>query len=547
MTREWQEARLASGFWERRESRYPMPMSRHLWELVTPAFLQGTQRAFERYGCAIEYFDITRVQGRRYLRAHFVETSEKLAERRKTAGNVWREKLWRRDCAAWPEVKENLRRRLLEFAGRDPQLMSPSDLQDNLAGLRSLLVEGTIQHFVQQPASMVPVGDWVRRTSELTGASICDIVAVLQSSRPGLADCLHMVDEIAENIRSIPGTAEFICDESVHPAVRLERLRRTSPEIGKNLDAYLHEYGDRIITGFDIVDVTLRELPGCTLSLIASRLDRAAAKLLHACVFPAAAAQLRRRLPESEVTEFESGLAEAKMAYGLHDEDVRTTYLWPLGLMRRSVLAAAGRLVSRGALKAREDVFQTTPAELDALLAGGSSPCAEEISLRADEWRDWADEEPPPTFGERPLEPSRETLGEACSRISSAVMFYLAEMEGYETYPIQPGANLTLQGLAASPGSYEGRARIVRDPSDLAKVAVGDVLVAQSTSPAYNVILPAVGALVTARGGILSHAAIIAREFSVPAVVGVNEVTARIPDGARVLVDGDHGLVAIRG
>ncbi|HEY2383825.1 MAG TPA: PEP-utilizing enzyme [Terriglobia bacterium] len=547
MTREWQEASIEPGYWERRESRYPVPMSRHLWELVTPAFLQGTQRAFERYGCAVEYFDIARVRGRRYFRAQFVETPEKLAERRETAEKVWREKLWRRDCAEWPEVKDNLRRRLLTFARRDPQRMSLTDLQDNLAALRNLLAEGTIQHFIQQPASMVPVGDWVRRTHDLTGASISDIVAVLQSCRPSLADCLHMVDEIAENIRSLPGTAEFVCDESIHPDIRLEQLRRMSPEIRKNLDAYLHEYGDRIITGFDIVDATLRELPGCTLSLITSRLDRAAARQPHAEVFQAAAARLRGRLPVSEVPEFESGLAEARMAYGLHDEDVRTTYLWPLGLMRRSVLAAAGRLFSRGALKAQADVFQTTPAELDALLSGGPAPCAEEISARADQWRAWADEEPPPTFGEKPLRPGPEVLGEACSRISSAIMFYLAEMEGQETYPIQPASNLTLQGLAASPGSYEGRARIVRDPSDLAKVAVGDVLVAQTTSPAYNVILPAVGALVTARGGILSHAAIIAREFSVPAVVGINEVTARIPDGARVLVDGDNGLVAIRG
>jgi pyruvate,water dikinase len=76
---------------------------------------------------------------------------------------------------------------------------------------------------------------------------------------------------------------------------------------------------------------------------------------------------------------------------------------------------------------------------------------------------------------------------------------------------------------------------------------VGDVLVARTTSPAYNVILPSVGAVVTDRGGTLCHAAIIAREFSVPAVVGLPQATLRIPDGARVLVDGNRGLVAIRG
>jgi pyruvate,water dikinase len=177
---------------------------------------------------------------------------------------------------------------------------------------------------------------------------------------------------------------------------------------------------------------------------------------------------------------------------------------------------------------------------------GASCPSAEELSRRTDEWRSWADEDPPATFGERPALRGRELLGEACARISSAIVFYLAEMEGHESNPIQPSSSLMFQGLGASPGCYEGRARIVRDPSDLAKVSIGDVVVAQTTSPAYNVILPSVGALVTARGGILCHAAIMARELSVPAVVGINHATLRIPDGARVLVDGDHGLVAIR-
>jgi rifampicin phosphotransferase len=546
MTADLLETKLASGFWERRESRYPMPMSRHLWEVITPAIVEGSRAGFARYGCAVDSFDIVRFQGRRYFKAQFVNASETLAERKRIAERVWKEKLWRQDCAAWPAVKESLRQRLLVFARRDPQTMSLEDLRRNIVELRCLLYEGTIQHFIQQPASMVPVGDWVRRTRDLTGSSVRDIVAVLQSCRSGLADCVHMVDEIARNIRLSPGVAAFVRDQTVDPAVRLERLRQTSPEIRANLDAYLDEYADRIITGFDIVGATLRELPECTLSLISSRLDRLPPAPPNTDSFNAAEARLRERLPKNALVEFEQGLAEARTAYGLHDEDVRTTYFWPLGLMRRAILVAADLLVSRGALRNRDDVFQTTPAELDALLSGASYPDALDISHRSDEWRAWADQDPPSTFGEKPPLPGRELLGEACERITSAIMFYLAEMEGHESYPIQPSSNLMFRGLGASPGCYEGHARIVRGPSDLAKVSTGDVLVAQSTSPAYNVILPAIGALVTAHGGILCHAAIIAREFSLPAVVGINQATLRIPDGARVLVDGDHGLVSIR-
>jgi pyruvate,water dikinase len=546
MTSDVAVTKLEPGFWARSKSRYPKPMSRHLWGLVTPAFQEGTRRAFERYGCVIEYFDVARFQGRRYLRAHRVDTPEKLEMRQKTASEVWERKLWRQDCEAWPAKKDCLRRRLLEFARRNPQNMDVAELHETIARLREVLVEGTIHHFAQQPASMIPVGDWVRRTREVTGASLSDIIAVLQSCRSGLADCVHMIDELVEHIRFNPEATGLVRDQSIDPAVRFERLRSISKDVERDLDACMDEYGDRIVTGFDIVDAALRELPACTLSLIASRMAKSAANAAQTEPRHSAEACLRARVPATELPDFEERLIEAKIAYGLHDEDVRTTYLWPLGLMRRAILTAAERLVSRGALDVRDDVFHIAPEELDALLKGEPSPSAKDISMRAAEWREWATEEPPLTFGERPALPGPEVLGASCARISSAIMFYLAEMEGCESYPIQPPDDLRLQGLPASPGCYEGRARIVRGPADLANLSVGDVLVAQTTSPAYNIILPSVGAVVTDRGGALCHAAIIAREFSVPAVVGINQATLRIPDGARVLVDGDHGFVAIQ-
>ena len=134
----------------------------------------------------------------------------------------------------------------------------------------------------------------------------------------------------------------------------------------------------------------------------------------------------------------------------------------------------------------------------------------------------------------------------AASRISLAIVFYLAQMEECAAQTLQPPWSRIVQGLAASSGCYQGRARIVTGPTDFAKLSQGDILVARTTSPAYNVILPTVGAVVTDRGGTLCHAAIIAREFGIPAVVGAHWATAQIPDGAEILVDGDRGFVAVR-
>jgi pyruvate,water dikinase len=87
----------------------------------------------------------------------------------------------------------------------------------------------------------------------------------------------------------------------------------------------------------------------------------------------------------------------------------------------------------------------------------------------------------------------------------------------------------------------------VTGPSDFDRIVKGDVLVTESTSEAFNILLPLLGAIVTDRGGLLSHAAIVAREYGIPSVVGTREATSLIADGARVSVDGDKGEVTVLG
>ncbi len=104
-----------------------------------------------------------------------------------------------------------------------------------------------------------------------------------------------------------------------------------------------------------------------------------------------------------------------------------------------------------------------------------------------------------------------------------------------------------LAGRAAGAGVYEGVARVVHSPADFDRIEAGDVLVTRSTSPTYNVVLGRVGAIVTDDGGVLSHAAIVAREFGIPAVVACGDATGRITDGARVCVDAEAGRVTLLG
>jgi rifampicin phosphotransferase len=153
---------------------------------------------------------------------------------------------------------------------------------------------------------------------------------------------------------------------------------------------------------------------------------------------------------------------------------------------------------------------------------------------------------PPSRLGEdEGPPPPDDWLPPAVARVNGALMTAMSVE--------YPSPNITqfekertvLKGNAASRGKYEGRACVVQGPGDFAKLRQGDVLVAPFTTTSYNVVLPLLGAVVTDKGGVLSHAAIVAREYAIPAVVNTVNATAVIAHGYRVRVDGDGGTIEI--
>ncbi len=104
-----------------------------------------------------------------------------------------------------------------------------------------------------------------------------------------------------------------------------------------------------------------------------------------------------------------------------------------------------------------------------------------------------------------------------------------------------------LGGTAASGGQVRGVARVITSLAQGDRLAPGEILVCRSTAPPWTPLLAVAGAVVTNIGGVLSHSAIVAREYAIPAVVGAADATELIPDGAEVTVDGDAGLVTIHG
>jgi pyruvate,water dikinase len=103
-----------------------------------------------------------------------------------------------------------------------------------------------------------------------------------------------------------------------------------------------------------------------------------------------------------------------------------------------------------------------------------------------------------------------------------------------------------MQGAGVGTEAYRGTARVASSPEDaLDSMAPGDVLVVRFTTPAYNTVLTIAGAVVTTEGALLSHAAVMARELGIPAVIGAEGALDEIPDGAEVEVDPVAGTVKV--
>jgi pyruvate,water dikinase len=213
--------------------------------------------------------------------------------------------------------------------------------------------------------------------------------------------------------------------------------------------------------------------------------------------------------------------------------------------MRRAALAAGRRITNRGRLANPEQMLDASLDEMCALVADTGGPSADELASRAKYRAAYTAKDAPALLGPpAPPPPDFATLPPSVGRVMRAIFIGLGHIFGSSQVQNQ---DTVLYGIAASKGVYEGPARRVSGPSEFGQIAKGDVLITESTTEAFNILLPLLGGIVTDNGGLLSHAAIVAREYGIPGVVGTRDATERIANGVRVRVDGDAGEVSVLG
>jgi pyruvate,water dikinase len=204
--------------------------------------------------------------------------------------------------------------------------------------------------------------------------------------------------------------------------------------------------------------------------------------------------------------------------------------------MRRAVLAAGRRLAATTRLASADLAIEATADELAASLRSGAAMDSAELERRAAARRSLRAADAPRLLG--PPEPAMP------DSMPGALGTVFRIFAIYEFGDAPTAADMS--GVGIGRRAVEGTARLVLgDDGAAERFEPGDILVAPMTSPSYNMLLAIAGGVITEEGSMMSHAAIMARELDIPAVLGVIDATRRINDGDRVRVDPVAGRIEI--
>ena len=529
------------GPWEQDPVHFPRPMTLYFQETHPSPFMTGTNDFARFYGMIVDGLQMGYVNGFAYKQVLPAPDAE-IPERFQRAEQVFAQKLWREQLRDWDQnCKPSSIATHRELQAVNPDALSDAELVAYLRRCRDHHSAMIAQHMRFTAGAVLPTGDFLAHVGDWTGLPPSELLGLLRGSAEVSAGGSDEMARLKAAFAEHPAARGLLASGG-DPAQVLASLRSLEGEAGAAVSGYLDLVGNRLVDGFDIVEPSAHELPDALLGAI--RIAVSGEAQAHSDV-DTRIAEVRAQVPAAHQDEFDELLGEARLTYRLRDERGVYSDIWASGLMRRAALAAGRRVASRGRIASPLQMLDASLDEMCALVAGTGGPSADELAERAGYRATYTAKDIPPVLGPPPPPPpDMSDLPPSVGRLMRATFIALGHVFGSSQ---AQNEEKVLFGLAASKGVYEGPARRVSGPSDFGRIARGDVLVTESTTEAFNILLPLLGGIVTDNGGLLSHAAIVSREYGIPGVVGTREATERIADGVRVRVDGDAGEVTVLG
>lgn len=309
------------------------------------------------------------------------------------------------------------------------------------------------------------------------------------------------------------------------------------PEFLQRLHEYVSEFGWRADSWYMAHLPTWAEDPPLAMAMIGRYLDDPSRSPMaglqrSAVVRETAVAEAEAKLGSDKVARFRE-LLEASNDHVAISESRASWQLQISGSVRVPAMTLGRRLAAAGAIAAPNDIFFLTMDQVQA--------AARDLSRRWHETVDAAKAEL--NRCERLTPPAYLGLAPSMSSAPPDLQAVMRHLRGY-------GVTLSedawqINGMGASKGVVQGRARVIFGLDESHRLQPGDILVCRTTAPPWTQLFAIAGGVVTDAGGLLSHSAICAREYGIPAVVATQVGTARIPDGALISVDGEKGTVII--
>jgi phosphohistidine swiveling domain-containing protein len=556
-------ANSSEGFWEREASHYPLPLTPLARTHFLPNVTHALRNAMAEFSLLLEGLDHVEIGG--WVYARLVPPGGKdrtpppdwlapilfklvppLRARIRSNVEAVRSDKGGRLIERWhTEWRSLLTKRNSDLGAVNLATLSDGDLLAHIRSLRQNFREGLEIHMLLNTAVQFMLAEFFMGCRDLLGWDEGRSMELLGGLSETSSAPAHAMAALAERARPNPRLRQLLAASGARTA---DLLAEADPAFAEAFTGYVQQWARRAIT-YDLSDPTLAERPDLLLRLIHDQVvreynaDADAAALVARRV--KAAAEARAQLsgrPAVDRERFDRLLSRAERAYPVREEHGFFDCSTPIALARSAYLEAGRRLADRSRTNRKTDIFFLEADEVEAALQD-SQPYQRVVERRKGE-RAWVLANPgPASYGKRPGVPSFAGLPPESRGMHEAVMWTVERTFA----PAQSNRKQTdgsaLSGIAASAGEYTGPVRVIRDETEFHKIQPGDVLVCPITSPVWSILFASVGALVTDTGGILSHSAIIAREYRVPAVVATGNGTELLRDGQIVTVNGSTGKV----
>ncbi|HEV2010567.1 MAG TPA: PEP/pyruvate-binding domain-containing protein [Candidatus Limnocylindria bacterium] len=365
----------------------------------------------------------------------------------------------------------------------------------------------------------------------LTGGPATDGPILVQARADTLYAMQHDLHELAATLRRLPQVAHAISGGAARSLDDVRALEGGAPA-GDAIAAFVARYGDAGQAGFDIESPAWADDPSTLLAevrrLISSEPseDPAARRTRLLQGSDALATRTRALLRDrpADLARFDEVLAAARGAGPLSEEHNYWIDRLCQAHARRFILRVGAALADAGRIARAYDVMHLHRDEVRDALAAGTDQRALVVERRREFALDQRRRAPRTIGAPRPVPVPLDAVRD---------LGYQAEQTDMDL----------LRGVAASPGRGRGPVRMVTGPADFERFQRGDVLVCRSTTVSWVPLFNSAAAIVADIGGALSHAAVVAREFGVPAVCGTGTALETLIDGELVEVDGTAGTV----